>query len=210
MEVRKKNGCLVWFVVAVVSSLGAVASASATLWLHVGASLTKAELSTSHGLLLLHHTGGLTGAYLIHCTGLFIGTVGPGALDTVTEVQGLKGEKNVLTCTFTEGGSCGTTGASETVTAIDLPWHTLLELVEGKTRDHFLEETGKEPGYELGCSKIFGFKGNCKGLDFSNFTTNGTNGAMFSFPGESKAKCSDGGEGTTLGEGESLGGFDVS
>lgn len=195
----------VWGIFATCSMAVIISTASATLWLREGKSLTSANLATFHGLWLWHHTGGLTGAYLIHCTGLFVGTVGPGALATVTEVQGLKGEKNTTTCTFTEGGSCGTTGAAETITAIDLPWHTLLELVEGKTRDHFLAEAGKEPGYELGCAKIFGFKGNCKGLDFSLFSSNGANGAEFTFPGEAEWACSDGGIISMLGQYEALG-----
>lgn len=201
----RKAAILGMFIAILSSSVAIVANASATLWLHEGKSLTSPMLATFHGLWLWHHTGGLTGGYLIHCTGLFIGTVGPGALDTVTEAQGLNGSKSPIVCTLIEGGSCGTTGAEEAITMIDLPWHTLLELAEGKTRDHFLSESTKEPGYEFGCSKIFGFKGNCKGLDFSLFTGNGTNGAEFTFPGEAEMNCSDGGKGTSLGQGEWLG-----
>lgn len=187
-------------------SMAVIASAaSATLWLHEGQSLTSRLLFTLHGLWLLHHTGGLTGAELIHCTGLIVGTIGPSALDTITEVQGLKGEINKIECEFTEGGSCGTTGAKETITAINLPWHTLLELVSGKTIDHILAEQGKEQGYEYGCSKIFGFKGSCKGLDLDEFVSNGTNGPIFKLPGTVKLSCTDGGEGTLLGEDEGLG-----
>lgn len=191
----------------------AAASASATLWLKNGASLTEDNKTeaVSHGLLLLHHKGGLSGNFTGHCTGLFDGYVGPGALDLVTLALGLKGEQDLITCELIAEGTnaCGSTGQSVTVHAINLPWHTLLLLTsEGKTVDHFLNESGKEPGYEFLCPS--GTTGNCKGEELTNFGGNGTNGAIFEFVETDKSKCSDFGEGTISGLGELLGGITVS
>ena len=187
----------------------AVSSASATLWLIGGKSLTSEVLVNSHGSIILHHAGGLIGGFKVKCTGLFLGFVGAGALDKITNVEGLKKELKTVECEFTEGGNCGTTSAKVNVTAINLPWHTLLELVKDSngqesTIDHILEEVNKKPGYEVPCPKV-GLTGNCSGLELELFTGNGTNGAIFEFKELEKNSCTDGGTGTITGTGELLG-----
>jgi hypothetical protein len=78
---------------ALVLAFGAlsIASASATLWLRNGVSVSQ-TIADSHGLWELHNTkipgifGG--GEITIHCTGLTHGTVGTGgngAADEITE-----------------------------------------------------------------------------------------------------------------------------
>jgi hypothetical protein len=190
------------FIAVLAFSMLAVASASATLWLIASKSLTAETAANSHGLIILEHKGGLIGNFKVHCTGLFLGTVGPGALDLVTGVEGLKKETGKVSCEFSEGGGCGTTGALVLVTALNLPWHTLLVLSGSSTLDHFLSETGKIPGYEVPCGAL---KGNCSGLELTLFTSNGANGAIFEFNKLVEASCTDGGKGTVTGKGELLG-----
>jgi len=204
MRKIKYIGCVVG--VLAFSAL-TVAIASATLWLRNGASIVSETAVDSHGTVIGHHTGGISGSFTVECTGLAHGTVGPGALGLLTEVLGLLStEKNLVKCRFTQVGGCGNVVGEEIeVHAINLPWHGLLELIAGKTIGHALSEAGKEPGVEYPCPKIFGFKGSCKGLDTASFVSNGTNGAIFEDSGANKVACSDGGEGTTLGLGELLG-----
>lgn len=184
----------------------AVTNASATLWLENGASLSSETAAAWHGELALHFSLGFLGPFLLRCRVLFKGTVGPGALGLVSELEGPSGERNSIKCTVSKTGNCANAeGEQITVTAINLPWHALLELSGGSTIDHFLSEAGKEPGYEFPCPKIFGFKDSCKGLDTTNFSRNGTNGAVFESPGTSKAPCSDGAEMSILSSLEWLG-----
>lgn len=198
---------LVAFIAVLAFSTLAVASASATLWLKNGSSLTREEAMDIHGLTLLHHTGGIAGSTTVHCTGLLHGTAGPGALDLVSFVLNLAGtETNTIECEFSEGGSCGTTKEKIKVTAVNLPWHTLLELMtNGVTLDHFLEETAKTWGVEWACPKIFGFKGKCEGLITADFLENGPSGSILNWLGEPETSASDGGKCTVLGSGETLG-----
>jgi hypothetical protein len=181
----------------------AVASASATLWLKAGASLSAETAANTHGILILHHTGGLAGSLLIECDGLFVGKVGPGALDLVELVENLSGtEQDLISCKVTSGNIFCPTGTLVSVHAVGLPWHTLLVLEAGVTFDEFL--TG---GYEVLCN---GNKVECKGANKAKFIKNAANGAEFEFQGTIKNGCNDpGGEGTILGKGEVLG-FTVS
>jgi len=186
------------FIAVLAVSALAVASAGATLWLKSGESLTKSEPATSHGFIIFHHSGGLFGSALIECTGLFVGTVGPGAEDTITLAESLNGsEKDLVKC-VSLSGFCG----SPTLHAENLPWKTKLVLREGKTFD--VVEGG---AYEMLCSigKVL-----CNGTVESDFIGNDADGALFEWlPALTKTPCSDGGEGTLLGVGLTLG-FTVS
>lgn len=197
------------FVAVLAFSALAVASASATLWLNgEGLSMNEETSSTTRGTIKLEHLGNV-----ITCTGTFIGTVGGPeeihgvALDLVTLVEGLKGEKDLINCTETTVGGlfkCANLNALVLVEPVHLPWHTLLELVTGGTVDHFLATNA---GYTARCP----LAGNitCEGLELSLFTKNGASGAEFTFSKLEKSKCSDLGEGTLTGEGTVLG-FTVS
>lgn len=179
-------------------------NAQATLWLIGGRSLTTQTAANFHGLLLLHHRGGLTGGFSVDCTILLVGVVGPGALGMITSIEGLKGEseKESISCEYTEGGTCGARNELVIVHFLNLPWHTLLELSGGLTMNHFLLEVQKVPGYEVTCKTL---KGSCEGSEFNEFSNNGGNGAIFEFKATLESLCTDGGKGTILGLGEMLG-----
>lgn len=186
-------------------------NASSTLWLVGGNSLTVALATNAHGTLTIHHKGGLAGEFLIRCTGSWHGSVGPGALGSVSEVLGLaSSEKNLMSCTYERErlGMCGkTVNELVLVHILNLPWHSLLALmalIEPVTLNDYLSETGKIPGFSLLCSKT-NVTVSCEGEDSVKFTENAVNGASFEFPALSKSGCSDGGEGLTLGFIELLG-----
>jgi hypothetical protein len=191
-----------------VLSLGAlfVTSASATLWLSSGASLSAETVGHSQGLVVLLHKGGLSGEFSAHCTGEFHGLFGPQALDLISEVLGLAGEKNLISCKWLKvSAACGgSVGGLVIVHALKLPWHTLLVLVGGVTEDRILSGT-----WQFLCST--GLTGECTGEAWAKFTKNGASGAEFAYEGkEPAATCTDGGEGhVTTGSGTSLG-FTVS
>ena len=189
------------FIAVLAFSMMAVASVSATLWLQGGKSLTSEITANSHSELTVRHTG-LLGNFTMTCTLLLVGTVGAGASDKTTNVEGLKKELKTIECEFFEGGRCGTTNAKVNITEVNLPRHTLLELTGSSTVDHFLAESGKVPGYEIHCSSLTLY---CEGLELELFKGNGTNGAIFEFNNLEKADCTDGGENTTTGSLEFLG-----
>lgn len=186
----------------------AVGSASATLWLVNGKSPLVATKVTIHGTIILHHKAGSAGNILIECTGLLEGTVGPGASDEITKVFDLSGKEITETgtgieCKVTESDNvfCAA-GSKATVNPLHLNWKTELVLSGGSTFDNLEEVSGKGlPGWTSTCLVTV----KCEGKDRSKFLSNGTNGAKLKFEAELKASCSDGGEGTLLGEGEVLG-----
>lgn len=202
-----------------VLAFGAVAamSASASLWLNsLSESPLVEESGSAHGLLLLEASDGT----VVHCEGLFDGSVGPGALDLVTTVLNAAGElispTKTLSCTVVKAGALCKVNELALVYPVNLPWHTLLVLVAGVTFDEFegtLENTKKEilqPGYHVECmtAKV---SNECTGKDRSKFIKNTASGAEFSFEGELKAKCTNflAPEGKTKGSGTQLG-FTVS
>jgi hypothetical protein len=197
------------FIAVLAFSALAVASASATLWLVNSKSLVGTEkvAASSHGLLLLHLLKipllGGGGQVLVDCTGLFHGTVGPGAEDEITEVLGLAlSEKNIIKCKVQSStNTICVTGNEVTVQALHLPWKTLLVLEGNLTWDNFTG-TGGETGYESECK---GLKPVCNQNERSHFDENLANGALFLFTGERKTTCTPSGEGTVLGMGEVLG-----
>lgn len=186
----------------------AAANASAEEWLQGGKPITTAQAGLLDGLILLKHTGGLFGTSVIHCTGQFHGTFGPGSKDTITDVLGLSGELNRVHCEF-NSGACGV-GALAWVTARHLPWLTKLVLpgTPAGTWDEISEGETKAgtPGYEAECPSL-GVKVICEHNARAKFLANGTNGAELEFKeAESlEASCNDGGKAVLSGLGEALG-----
>src|SRR5690242_9654933 len=160
------------FVAVVATCVLVVTSASATLWLSSGASLTKATSAHWHDSYIDDHEGGTLGKAEIECTGLFIGTVGAGAQDKIELVESLTGEKDLMGgCKVLDGFCVGAI-----VHPVLLPWDTLLVLhVDGTTWDETLDW-----GYEILCPP-FGIQVECKGNVSSKFLGNGANGAEFLF-----------------------------
>jgi len=88
--------------------------------------------------------------------GLNKGTVGPGSTDEITEVTDAAG-KTTIECERV----AGTCPAPVTATAVHLPWHTKLIVVNGEIRDELVsgtakegEPAGSEPGWTVKCSSV--------------------------------------------------------
>src|SRR5690242_569550 len=94
------------------------ADASATLWLKNGASITTATAASIHGTVIMRHEGGVLGSTYLECSGLTVGTVGPGAENHGTLLESLTGEKDLSRCHVVQGF------CSETIDhPLNLPWN---------------------------------------------------------------------------------------
>ncbi len=107
------------------------------------------------------------GGYVVtKCTDANEGTVGPGGEGEATSVK-LSG------CEVTESTNpgCGA-GAKIPVTALDLPWRTVLVTVAGTTSNMLMENGHGAPGYQLECGTLGRFSGteNNISLPVSNVT----------------------------------------
>jgi hypothetical protein len=179
----RKIQVLVVFVVVLAFGAAVASSASAaTEWLVNGAHPVSEVSAPAHGLLQWKTDG-----VELHCTGLLVGTVGPGALGLVTLVENLIGtEKDLVSCEVTSDplNLCGGKGALATLHAVNLPWHTLLELSGTTTIDHILPATA---GFEWVCSN--GFKNKCENLELAKFLGNDSDGALFEYNKLETTKC---------------------
>jgi len=172
--------------VAMLASAILVSSALASqeaLWLIKGADVTANTAATIGGELLLEDMKPPIGeAVDVLCSGTFVGTIGANGVDSVTLVEGLKGEDNKIICTYTKKGACE--GTEVTVTAVNLPWSSELMLVSEKFVD-LQKGTGGEPGYEVECKTIIGtLKDKCvaeSAKEIGAEVTNGTEGAVAAF-----------------------------
>ncbi len=157
--------------VAVVAMLAvgvfSAASASAAVttllaeWLVGGTAVTEGQsLNTETvGTLLLEDTKTPLGASDIICSGKLLGTIGFDGLDVVSEVLSLTGTAISKVGLSGEALSCETVSVCEEalVWAINLPWNTLLKLIEDGTEKFFgdyIESSGAgNPGWEVECMK---------------------------------------------------------
>jgi hypothetical protein len=199
-QTTKKFQILGAFAAVLAFSALTVASASATLWLIGGKSLMVRTLVDAHGELTLSHTGGLAGTLRILCSFLLHGFVGPTTKDEVTDVLGLKGELNKLTCLVHTGNLLCSAGTLILMTAAHLPWLTELKLVGTETVDE-MKGTGGETGFSTECN---GTSIECSKNETFKFDENLANGALFLAKGLA-ATCTDGGTGTLSGMVEVLG-----
>jgi len=163
----------------------AVASASAetTVWLVDGKAIVNPVAVEVAGSVLLADLKTPLGEAAILCSGLFIGTVGPGAADEITGVLNLNSEltsNGVLTELGLESADCVNEREcpSPLVWAENLPWLTILSLMEGGLiLDLFFKEAGKQPAFEVDCSTIIGLiEDLCEGetsVDLENMPTEG-------------------------------------
>ncbi len=107
-------------------------------WLVSGVAVTTTLLvtSTSSGLLLEDQKGPLGVKGMVLCSAILDGTIGPNGEDEITELLTLAGmavslealKGTALLCNGQEGCNTGTENAE--IWAVNLPWLTLLELVE--------------------------------------------------------------------------------
>jgi hypothetical protein len=145
------------FATALIGVVGVVSASAATLqWLAEGKALAVALASETKGELLLESTngGGLGVKVDVLCSGVFDGTVGPGAEDQILELLTLEKvlttlEKPLLNCVV--GQNC----TEPEISAANLPWLTRLELMGTEAEPLFLDviENGGpgNPGWEVTC-----------------------------------------------------------
>jgi hypothetical protein len=183
------------FIACLAFCVFAVASASATLWLSKGVSLTGETSGTSHGTLTYFHKEG-TGVLQVTCTGLFEGSYGPGALDLVTLITNLSGSEIDLNRCTQDSGFC----TSPVLHAARLAWHTLAVLNGTRTEDESLTSA-----YIMSCLGFVNIECSKEGAK-ATFVKNGPNGAEFEYTqAGTEATCSDGGKGWITGKYEVLG-----
>ena len=187
--------------IAVVACSAMIAtSASAAGWFRGSEEIRTTESVDWHGELVFHHTGGFAGSVLILCTVLSHGTVGASGKDELTKFLGLNNQLDNWPCVVHTGNGLCAAGTNITVSAKGLPWAT--QLSTGTPITDAATGTGGEVGYSTTCN---GITIECRHNEVLNFSSNGTNGAIFEDPGTGKASCSDGGTGTLLGKMEVLG-----
>jgi len=191
-------------VAALALSVVAAASASAHEWLIGGKAIAKATAVTSKGTLELEDSKATGGAVKVSCTGIDKGTVGPGAADEITSITNEKGE-NTITCTFVKNGACEA-GTAPTAAAVDLPWKTTIEAVEGRTRDVIRENGKGEPGWAVTCKTFLGnITDTCKTKEGNTALAEVAEGVNATFDAFSpKATCSNGGAGAGVVTGTDL------
>jgi hypothetical protein len=189
-------------------SVTAVASASAAtiLWLASGVAIGTAEPVTSTGEIELRNLKDALGQEIaVLCSGVFDGTVGPGAEDLITTVLNLGTggteislAKKITTCTNLMGCT------KPELTPENLPWLTELELMEVGGTVLFLNiitSGGKgEPGYTVHCEVLnFPVEETCLGSVSANLTNDASEGDVLAvFEKEETGVC----EGKTPATGE--------
>jgi hypothetical protein len=157
-----KKTHIIWLALFAAFAFSAVAVASASaevaLWLNNGADITALTSVDTEGLLTLATLVLGVDVALVHCEGIFDGSVGANGEDEITALLTLAGvetSKTALTGTslncLGEGGECPA-GDLADVWALNLPWTTQLELTTA-IRDFLREGSGKTgaPGYEVVC-----------------------------------------------------------
>jgi hypothetical protein len=184
----------------------AASSASAHEWLLNGKPITTAIKIMSDGLLELEDTKATGGAVRVECRGFDEGTVGPGALDTVTNItsEELKGSKTI-SCGLVKAGLCK---APATAEAVNLPWMTEIYLSStGQVRDMITPGVaGKNPGWAVTCETILGKTTDTCTIELgSTALVSLATGVDATFEEKSpNANCSVGGTGTGVVRGTDL------
>lgn len=183
MKQFKKLGVILIALFAVSALAASTASAEVTFllaeWLLEGAPITTADPVETEGELNLVNlnAGGFGITAELLCSGIFDGTVGPGSVDTTTELLEL-GTLTLITPTHTL--SCANTKNCEgaLVVPVGLPWKTEIELMEdnGVT---FFADLLFNAGYEATCT-ILGVKvkESCKAEVVSTEKTNAAGGVV--------------------------------
>jgi len=151
------------FGVLVAGSASAAVTTLLAEWLVNGVAIPEGTnlASETTGELELEDTKTLLGASTVKCSGILVGTVGFDGADTITEVLNLANPK-VATGTPLTGTALECTEVKvceePLVWPVNLPWNTLLELVEQGGEVFFADlilpgPSGKGPGWEVECMK---------------------------------------------------------
>jgi hypothetical protein len=139
---RRLAGVTVFAAIALGCALPQVASASGIVWQVNGRQVKEAVAVTSKATLQLKDSkGGLFSEKIgLECKVTGKISVGAGATGKVSEWT-------AAACKTKEG----TCESSPAVTALNLPWHTELVTVEGKTREQFSSGGSGAPEYIVTC-----------------------------------------------------------
>lgn len=148
--------------------------------------ITSPTAVNTEGTLELEDEG--TGTK-VRCTGEDKGTVGPGSTDEITEIT-------KIVCVFVTTGLCNSTPAP-TAVAVNLPWHTKLEVIGGVVRDVIVSGTGGNPGWAVTCTTFLGkTTDTCTKAGATTAIANVATGVDATFDGSTvNADCSVGGAG---------------
>jgi hypothetical protein len=189
----KKIQMIILSLVAV-TALGAMAASAygASEWLLNGSPITTADSVETSGSLILEDSASGTGP--VECSGIFVGTVGPGAADKVTEVLSLTKTAPPLDC---HAAACESELAE--VTPIHLPWTTKIVLNGELFVDDFEPVAGKVPGYTVTCKIFFTITDTCEGLagaDLKNVASGVEGTFEVDAVNNPKGNCSIGGAGS--------------
>lgn len=175
------------FAVFAFGAISATAAFAESEWLVEGKPITTAEgalnAETVGELTLIRYSASKSATVLteVVCSGIFDGTIGPGATDKVTSVLTLAGVAvgvlggTALMCNVTkdEGGltDCETGTANALVWAENLPWTTAITLSGSTFLDTFTG-TGGQPAYEVECKALIGITGSelCEGPAVATLT----------------------------------------
>ncbi len=151
------------FAVGMFSAASASAAVTTLLaeWLVNGTAVTEAQSFNSEtvGTLLFEDTKTPLGASDIICSYKFLGTIGFDGLDVISEILTLTGLAISKVGLSGEALACETVSVCEEalIWVINLPWNTLLVLIEDGTEKFFadyIENSGAgNPGWEVECMK---------------------------------------------------------
>jgi hypothetical protein len=149
--------------------VGAIAASSAMAthqWLINGSPITSRVKVHSLGLLLLADTKALGGEVKIHCHGFDDGWVGPGNIDLILHISAslhgsLLGIELMIHCKFDKAGGCSEAKTPLLLAlAVNLPWLTLIKLINGHVRDVIEKDPNANvsgnPGWKVACINILG------------------------------------------------------
>jgi len=155
-------------------------------WLIDGRHLGKPSAVSSKGTVKVSDAKvPIFGNSTVECSSAGEVGVGPGGAGETTKLT-LSGCKGVV-------GACGI-GGSATVTAVDLPWRTVLATSEGTTRVLFSEDGRGAPGFKYRCN-VSGLEDTCTGST-SAAVKIGSGGVEEVFDSHSGAlNCTQGGSG---------------
>jgi hypothetical protein len=158
---------LLWLALVAICAFGAVGTASAIAeegpaeWLENGAVMLVAKAATTDGELLFWDLLSSVGEPQFLCSGIFIGSVGPGGKDEVTEVMNLSLVKVAeLDPGVSETGIACTGEKTCEVAEVwpsNLPWLSQVDLLTATTYEDLalLNANNLTPAYFLLCRVFF-------------------------------------------------------
>ncbi len=145
-------------------AISATSAFAAAEWLVEGAALSAAMPAETEGSLKLLTFNKGVEENSITCGGIFDGTIGPGAEDSIAKLLNASMEEISLTiprallCSVTVDKTSALNckaGENAEVYPANMPWSTLLELMT----TNVLDLISKEPGYEVKCKTLTGLTG---------------------------------------------------